>query len=405
MQCNSPIYFGTCFITAALLLNPGMSHAQTGYDIYMLDVKSGKTTQVSKIAGNDEYNPCFSNNGKKIVHDVVGPLASPFSQTIYVTDVGTGVSTPLTGAEGGNDAAWSPDGETIAFDDWNDYPQSIFTVPSSGGTRTLVRYNSHHASWNPGSNKIAFDDNGGYIGTKDLLTGNETFVTYYGDRPAWSPNGQYIAFDGWSWIGGGIWIIKVDTLGNPVGSPIQLTTSGYGPTWKNNSHEIVFVDWPDGDPNLYSIPFTGGTAIKVGGRVGGFDKGDYDAAYSNNGQYIAWASYTDPPVSSNNSLNKSSLAKSPQESKLNLMQNSPNPFNNKTIVGFTLGQTTHVTLNIYNLSGQKIQTLTDADYQAGTYSLQWDGRSQGGQALPDGVYLYQLRTENGTQVKKMILKK
>jgi flagellar hook assembly protein FlgD len=71
----------------------------------------------------------------------------------------------------------------------------------------------------------------------------------------------------------------------------------------------------------------------------------------------------------------------------------------------TLAQTTHVTLSIYNLSGQKVQTLSDAEYQAGTYSLRWDGRSQSGQSLSGGLYLYQLKTANGTQTKKMILKK
>jgi dipeptidyl aminopeptidase/acylaminoacyl peptidase len=109
----------------------------------------------------------WSNNGKKIAHDLVGEPASPFDQSIFVTDVQTGTSTPLIGAEGGNDAAWSPDGGKIAFDDFHIFPYSIYSVPATGGSRTVLRYNAHHVSWNPDGNKIAFDDNNGYIGTKD----------------------------------------------------------------------------------------------------------------------------------------------------------------------------------------------------------------------------------------------
>jgi Tol biopolymer transport system component len=392
-----------CIMIIFLLIVADKVKAQSNFDIYVLDVKTGITKQVTKIPDAGEYNVSWSNNGKKIAHDVVGAIASPYNQSIFVTDIETGVSVPLTGAEGGNDPAWSPDGKTIAFDDWNIYPQSIYTVPANGGSRTLLRYNCHHASWNPKSTKIAFDDNYGYIGSKDVNTGQETYITYYGDRPAWSPNGQYIAFDGWGWIGGGIWIVKIDTAGYPVAAPIQLTTSGYGPTWKNNSKELVFVDWPDGDPNLYSIPVTGGVAKKIGGRVGGFDKGDYDPAYSNNGQYIAWSSYTDAPLSLTDASVVTAGTKLSSQNKSLLLQNYPNPFGDKTTIGFTVSQPSHVTINIYNLSGQKINTIIDADYKAGSYQLQWDGKNKEGQNLQSGIYLCQLKTPDGVDVKKMML--
>src|SRR6266542_4443430 len=148
------------------------------YDLYTLDVKTGITKRVTTIANTGEWNASWSNNGKKIAHDVAGINV----QAIYVTDVETGISTPLAGAENGNDAAWSPDGGKIAFDAWEDYyngwwTQNIYTVPASGGTKTLLRFNAHHASWNPKENKIAFDDNNypQHIGTKDINTGYETF--------------------------------------------------------------------------------------------------------------------------------------------------------------------------------------------------------------------------------------
>src|SRR5258708_23625681 len=133
MKLPLPNFFCRGIITAFVLMYVMKSTAQTGYDIYVFDLKAGTTKQVSKIANAGEFNVTWANDGKKIAHDVVGGIAAPYSQSIFVTDVQTGVSTPLPGAEGGNDAAWSPDGTTIAFDTWYYYPQSIFTVPANGG--------------------------------------------------------------------------------------------------------------------------------------------------------------------------------------------------------------------------------------------------------------------------------
>ena len=86
------------------------------YDIHVFDVKAGTTKRITKILNGDEFNVTWSGDGKKIAHDVVGAAAAPFDQTIYVTDIRSGSSTQLVGAEGGNDAAWSP-GEEDEHDD------------------------------------------------------------------------------------------------------------------------------------------------------------------------------------------------------------------------------------------------------------------------------------------------
>jgi Tol biopolymer transport system component len=373
------------------------------YDIYILDVKNGTQQKIANGLQANMFNAAWSNNGKKIAYDVVGGPAFPFDQSIYISDLQSDITTALAGAEGGNDAAWSPDGGQIAFDAWEDYyqfnwwTQNIYTVPSSGGTRSMIRFNAHHPSWNPAGNKIAFDDNFGYIGTKDLFTGVETFITGIGQRPSWSPDGEYIAFDGASWIGGGIWLIKVDSSGYPVGWPVQVSATGYGATWKNNSKEIVFIDWPAGDPDLYSLPVTGGIAARVCGRVGGFDQGDYDPAYSNNGQFLMWSGFTDGSFNTTAGINGQtgkSDTKHLLKKGFTLEQNFPNPFADQTTIGFRIEEATPVVLTVYNMAGQKVYTLINKNYTEGFYVATWDRRDDKGNKLPAGVYIYYLQTKD-----------
>ena len=87
-------------------------------------------------------------------------------------------------------------------------------------------------------------------------------------------------------------------------------------------------------------------------------------------------------------------------SKYELDNNYPNPFNPSTVIGFTIPMTTHVRLDIYNILGQRVAELVNANMSAGSYKFSFDASK-----LSSGVYLYRLATNNFTAVKKMILSK
>lgn len=87
-------------------------------------------------------------------------------------------------------------------------------------------------------------------------------------------------------------------------------------------------------------------------------------------------------------------------SKLALYQNIPNPFNPTTEIKFSLPQTGNVELSIYNMLGEKIQTLVSSVMNAGEHKVFFNASN-----LSSGVYLYKLTTENSATVKKMILMK
>ena len=95
-----------------------------------------------------------------------------------------------------------------------------------------------------------------------------------------------------------------------------------------------------------------------------------------------------------------------------LDQNYPNPFNMETRIAFQLPVAAKVTLEVYNLLGQKQKILVNQELTAGFHSINWDGRDLNGAAVTSGFYLYKIQVtpKDGQmtsfqQVRKMLLLK
>ena len=90
--------------------------------------------------------------------------------------------------------------------------------------------------------------------------------------------------------------------------------------------------------------------------------------------------------------------------KFVLLQNYPNPFNPSTTISFSLPQTSNITIDIYNVVGERVASLVDQTLEAGYHSVNFDASS-----LSSGTYIYQLKAsgQNGTfvEIKKMLLMK
>jgi hypothetical protein len=87
-------------------------------------------------------------------------------------------------------------------------------------------------------------------------------------------------------------------------------------------------------------------------------------------------------------------------SEFNLRQNYPNPFNPSTEIAFTLSKPGRTTLTIYNVLGQRVATLLDKKMIKGTHQVTFDAHG-----LASGVYFYQIRSNEFSQIKKMVLMK
>jgi N-acetylmuramoyl-L-alanine amidase len=83
-----------------------------------------------------------------------------------------------------------------------------------------------------------------------------------------------------------------------------------------------------------------------------------------------------------------------------LSQNFPNPFNPTTNINWTLPENGIVSLKIYDMLGKEISTLVNQFMQAGRHSIEFNASS-----LASGVYYYQLKTNNYTSTKKLLLLK
>ena len=89
----------------------------------------------------------------------------------------------------------------------------------------------------------------------------------------------------------------------------------------------------------------------------------------------------------------------------NLSQNYPNPFNESTIIEFSVPETQYVALTIYNILGQKVRNLVEAEFSPNAYSIRWDGQDNDGHSLASGVYFYQLKYGDYYSTKKLLLLK
>ena len=89
-----------------------------------------------------------------------------------------------------------------------------------------------------------------------------------------------------------------------------------------------------------------------------------------------------------------------------LSQNFPNPFNPATTIRYGLPNAERVTLKVYDLLGEEVITLVDAEQKTAGYHVAiWDGRNQAGELVTSGLYIYQIHAGHFNMTKKMALVK
>ena len=90
------------------------------------------------------------------------------------------------------------------------------------------------------------------------------------------------------------------------------------------------------------------------------------------------------------------LADIPKE--FGIDQNYPNPFNPATTIRYAVPQTAHVTIEVYNVTGQRVATLVSETRDAGYHTVTFDGTR-----LASGVYIYRMQAADFAKTRKLML--
>ena len=90
---------------------------------------------------------------------------------------------------------------------------------------------------------------------------------------------------------------------------------------------------------------------------------------------------------------------------IKFIKNSPNPFNPVTTISFEIGVAGKTSVEIFNVKGQKVNTLINEDLPAGEHSVNWIGTDSNNNKVSSGVYFYKVSVNNQQKISKMIMLK
>jgi len=207
----------------------------------------------------------------------------------------------------------------------------------------------------------------------------------------------------------GIYCAKSGNIGNNSHSilkiELDITEDGNISFWKKVSSEATYDflqfsidgslldEWSGEDDWSEEIyPVTSGTHI--------FEwKYDKDT-YVSTGDDCGWIDYiVFPPL--NPEVSKDVISVVPSVTKL--YGNYPNPFNPETTIAYSLNEMAKVTLEIYNVKGQKVRTLLNQTVQAGEHSIVWNGKDINNNSVASGLYFTVFKVGSVYSQKKMVL--
>ncbi|GJQ63273.1 MAG: hypothetical protein SCALA702_23260 [Melioribacteraceae bacterium] len=103
-------------------------------------------------------------------------------------------------------------------------------------------------------------------------------------------------------------------------------------------------------------------------------------------------------VISNSAVNELVIATGTVPTEYALSQNYPNPFNPSTKIEFSLPEASQVTLKVYNVLGEVVAELLNAQIDAGYHEVEFNAAN-----LTSGIYFYKIESGSFADIKKMML--
>ena len=88
-----------------------------------------------------------------------------------------------------------------------------------------------------------------------------------------------------------------------------------------------------------------------------------------------------------------------------LNANFPNPFNPQTTISFSVANDTPVTIDVYDIRGQRVKSLVNDNFSAGSHQVVWTGVDNNGRTVSSGFYFYRMQAGSYVETRRMIMLK
>lgn len=178
------------------------------------------------------------------------------------------------------------------------------------------------------------------------------------------------------------YILAGNTVRSPTGHPegyiIKLDQTG------NVEWEIICGG--DGNEYLHSVQQTSDGGYISTGKTGSYGPGQYSVWLVKIQHEVGITEYNADILTSEGFL----------------LSASPNPFENITLISYSIIQASHVDIAIFDVNGRKVIDLANESHAEGEYSLAWTGTNNQGESVPAGVYFVRMVSCNQHEVKKIV---
>jgi Tol biopolymer transport system component len=282
---------------------------------------------------------------------------------------------------------WSVDGTEIIFS--REYPRTfnaeIWKMNADGSNLTRMVADGLGGEWSPDGSQIVYASQEDGDFEIYLMNNNGSGLLKLTDNdiddlwPSWSPDGSWIVFQ--SDRDGNFEIYKMKKDGT---EQTRLTDSpgiDAGADWSPDGSEIAFVSARNGNFEIYIMNADGNSKTRLTSNL------PVHNIQPN------WKPEISTGIDTHDSKNQVLW-------EFRLFQNYPNPFNPKTKIKFRIADFGFVSLKVYDVIGNEIETLVNEEKPDGNYEVNF-----GGNASPSGIYFYTLQIGDYTESKKMILMK
>ncbi len=323
---------------------------------------------------------------------------------------------------------WSRPDSFVVPSSQNDNP--LVTVGAPNGSEIWDIGSAHNIIWTDSdvvggiaSHKLEYSADSGatWLIIRDWTTGDpHTFAWTVPPNPTISAKIRISCRDAFGAIGSDLSnanftirdnTIPTLTLINPNGGQNLRGFNTYSITWTDNDNVGVaaykleysidagtiwtmIADWTSGDPHRYNwiVPNVSSRTCRV--RVSVRDTfGNMANARSNRNFRIRAGN-----VFMSKFEDETDEEYETVPSDYVLGQSYPNPFNGTTTIAYGLPEQSHVSIEVYDITGRRIEVLVDNYQEAGYHKITWNSGNQ-----PSGTYFYRIETGTFSETKKMMV--